>query len=54
MTQLSMFEKQLEKIYEINDFLPKLSVLVDFEAFHSLIDQARRKTATQSTKKALR
>jgi hypothetical protein len=34
-------EKQLEKIYEINDFLPKLSVLVDFEQFRPLIDQAR-------------
>ncbi|MDR1492659.1 MAG: hypothetical protein LBT05_08050 [Planctomycetaceae bacterium] len=41
MTQLSMFdtEKQLEKIYEINDFLPKLSVFVDFEHFRPLIDQ---------------
>jgi IS5 family transposase len=35
------YEKQLDKIYQINDFLPKLNVLIDWEMFRSILDKVR-------------
>jgi IS5 family transposase len=36
-------EKQLDKIYEINDFLPKLNALIDWEIFRPILDKLREK-----------
>lgn len=43
--QFSFFnlEEQLDKIYEINDFLPKLKALVDFELFRDELETIRPK-----------
>ena len=43
--QYSFFaiESQLEKMYQINDFLPKLNTLVDWEIFRSDLEKVREK-----------
>jgi IS5 family transposase len=38
------YETQLDKIYQINDFLPKLNALIDWEMFRSVLDQVREPT----------
>jgi IS5 family transposase len=35
------YEKQLDKIYQINDFLPKLNTLIDWEMFRPILDKVR-------------
>ena len=34
-------EQQLDKIYQINDFLPKLNSLIDWEMFRSILNKVR-------------
>lgn len=41
--QLSAVDFQLKKIYEINDFLPKLKELIDWEIFRPLLSKVREK-----------
>jgi IS5 family transposase len=43
--QYSFFaiESQLEKMYQINDFLPKLNTLVDWEIFRDTLNKVREK-----------
>lgn len=43
--QLGFFdiENQLDKIYEINDFLPKLNTLIDWEMFRYQLSKVREK-----------
>jgi len=36
-------EKQLDKIYQINDFLPKLNSLIDWEIFRPILNKVRAK-----------
>jgi len=36
------YEQQLDKIYEINDFLPKLNSLIDWEIFRALLNTVRK------------
>src|SRR5215469_18221828 len=36
-------EKQLDKIYHINDFLPKLNSLIDWEMFRPILNKVREK-----------
>jgi len=45
MSQFSFFdlENHLDKIYQINDFLPKLNSLVDWEIFRSDLSKVREK-----------
>ena len=35
------YEQQLDKIYQLNDFLPKLNTLIDWEIFRPILDQVR-------------
>jgi IS5 family transposase len=37
------YEKQLDKIYQINDFLPKLNSLVNWEIFRPILKKVREK-----------
>ena len=34
-------DKQLDKIYQINDFLPKLNSLIDWEMFRPILSKVR-------------
>ena len=36
-------ENQLDKIYQLNDFLPKLNALIDWEIFRPTLDKVREK-----------
>jgi len=36
-------EKQLDKIYQINDFLPKLNSLINWEIFRPVLNKVREK-----------
>jgi IS5 family transposase len=37
------YQKQLDKIYEINDFLPKLNDIIDWEMFRTELEKVREK-----------
>jgi len=37
------YEKQLDKIYQLNDFLPKLNTLIDWEMFRPILSKVREK-----------
>jgi len=36
-------EQQLEKIYKLNDFLPKLNTLINWEMFRTILNKVRKK-----------
>jgi IS5 family transposase len=44
-------EKQLDKIYHINDFLPKLNSLIDWEMFRPTLNKVREKEQSKEQSK---